>query len=367
MFSKIRKFDFGLFVAPIILCSMGVAAIYSLVFSSGDSSLAMKQGICAILGLAIMALLAFTDYRNFRSLWWVFYIVALVLLVIVDVMGATAKGATRWIDLGFFRLQPSEVAKISLILALSSFFYKRVGKLELKDYIVTGVLMIPPIALILKEPDLGTALVVIFIYAVMIIVSKPSRRQAAVMIVGVALFISIFTLAVFNVGPFGKLLKDYQRNRVMTFIEPERDPYGTGYNVKQAQISVGSGGLFGQGLGRGSQSQLKFLPEPHTDFIFAGTSEALGFFGSFLIVGLFLFIIIRIFSVGAAAKDAYGLLLASGIAAMFLFQTAINIGMNLGLAPVTGIPLPFMSYGGTSLIISFLSLGLVQSIYYKEN
>lgn len=130
MFSKIRKFDFGLFVAPIILCSIGVAVIYSLVFSSGDSSLAMKQGICAILGLAIMALLAFTDYRNFRSLWWIFYVVALILLVIVDIMGATAKGATRWIDLGFFRLQPSEVAKISLILALSSFFYKRVGKLE---------------------------------------------------------------------------------------------------------------------------------------------------------------------------------------------------------------------------------------------
>jgi rod shape determining protein RodA len=366
MISKLKKFDFGLFIGPIILCVIGVSVIYSLVFSSGDASLAFKQGVCAILGLLIMAVLAFTDYRNFRGFWWVFYLIALILLIVVDVMGTTAKGATRWIDLGFFRLQPSEIAKISLIFALSSFFYKRIGKLALKDYLISAILMIPPIALILKEPDLGTALVVLFIYAVMLVVSRPTKKQAVVIIASLLLLCSFATMSVFSIGPFGKFMKTYQRNRIMTFLNPQNDPYGTGYNVKQAEISVGSGGLFGQGLGRGSQSQLKFLPEPHTDFIFAGTAEALGFFGSVLIIAIFLFIIIRIFAIASRAPDAYGLLLASGIGAMFLFQTAINIGMNLGLAPVTGIPLPFMSYGGTSLIISYLSLGLVQSIFYKE-
>jgi rod shape determining protein RodA len=298
--------------------------------------------------------------------WWIFYFVALLLLIIVDMMGATAKGATRWIDLGFFRLQPSEVAKISLIFALSSFFYKRVGKLNIKDYLWSLVLMVPPLLLILKEPDLGTALVVAFIYTILLVISKPTVKQYAVIFIILALFLGSFILSVNNVAPFGKLLKTYQRNRVMTFINPQNDPYGNGYNVKQAEISIGSGGLLGQGLGQGSQSQLKFLPEPHTDFIFAGTSEALGFLGSVLIVAIFLFMIIRIFSIASYSKDYYGLFLACGIGAMFLFQTAVIIGMNLGLLPVTGIPLPFMSYGGTSLVISFSALGLIQSIYQKE-
>lgn len=366
MISKLKNFDFGLLIGPIILCAIGVSVIYSLVYSGGDTNLAYKQGICVVLGLGAMVAVAFTDYRSFKNLWWVFYLIALLLLLVVDVMGATAKGATRWIDLGFFRLQPSEIAKISLIFAFSSFFYKRIGLLTIKDYIWSIILIIPPLTLILKEPDLGTALVAVFIYAVMLIISKPTVKQYIVIIAALAVFFSVFVLAVNNVQPFGKFLKKYQRNRIMTFVNPENDPLGTGYNVKQAEISIGSGGLIGQGLGRGSQSQLKFLPEAHTDFIFAGTGEALGFVGSILIVLIFLFLIIRIFGIASIAKDSYGLLLASGVAAMFLFQTVVNIGMNLGLAPVTGIPLPFMSYGGTSLVVSFVSLGLVQSIYYKS-
>lgn len=366
MFSKLKNFDFGLLVGPVILCAIGISVIYSLVYSGGDASLASKQGICAILGLAIMFVVALTDYRSFKNLWWVFYIVAIILLVVVDIMGATAKGATRWIDLGFFRLQPSELAKIAIIFALSSFFYKRIGNLTIKDYLWSIVLMIPPLLLILKEPDLGTALVVVFIYSVLLVISKPTIKQYLVIVAAMTLFLSMFVLSVNNVAPFNKFLKNYQRNRIMTFINPQNDPYGTGYNVKQAQISIGSGGLLGQGLGRGSQSQLQFLPEAHTDFIFAGTGEALGFTGSILIIAIFLFLIIRIFGIASASKDSYGMLISSGVAAMLLFQTTINIGMNLGLAPVTGIPLPFMSYGGTSLIISFTALGLVQSIYLKS-
>lgn len=366
MLNALKKFDFGLLIGPIILCVIGVSVIYSLVFSGGDVGLASKQGICAVIGIALMVLIAFTDYRNFKSIWWVFYIVAIILLIVVDIMGASARGATRWIDLGFFRLQPSEVAKISLIFALASFYHAKIGKLTIKEYIGSFVLMIPPVLLILKEPDLGTALVVIFIYVVITIMSKPSLKQYITIGAIVAVMLTFFILSVANVAPFGKFLKTYQRNRVMTFINPGNDPYGTGYNVKQAQISIGSGGLLGQGLGRGSQSQLKFLPEPHTDFIFAGTSEALGFLGALMIIAIFLFVILRIFTIGAGAQDAYGLLLAVGVGSMFLFQTVVNIGMNMGLAPVTGIPLPFMSYGGTSIIICFSALGLVQSVYHKQ-
>lgn len=366
MFKMIKKIDFSLLIGPTILCVIGISVIYSLVFSSGDSGLALKQIVCALIGFGLMVFLAFTDYRNFKSIWWIFYIIALVLLIIVDVMGATAKGATRWIDLGFFRLQPSEIAKISIIFALASFFHTKIGKLTLKDYIWSLILMIPPIGLILKEPDLGTALVVVFIFAVVTIVSRPTMKQYFVIGGILSILLAFFVLSVANVAPFGKLLKTYQRNRVMTFINPENDPYGTGYNVKQAQISIGAGGLLGEGLGRGSQSQLKFLPEPHTDFIFAGTSEALGFLGAIMIVAIFLYLILRIFTISGKARDSYGLLLGCGVASMLLFQTVVNIGMNMGLAPVTGIPLPFMSYGGTSIIISLSALGLVQSIYLKE-
>jgi rod shape determining protein RodA len=366
MITKIKNFDLGLLVGPVILCAIGIAVIFSLVYAGGDATVAYKQGIFAILGLIIMFVVAFIDYRSFRNLWWLFYFITLLLLVVVDAIGKTALGATRWINLGFFQLQPSELAKISMIFVFSSFFYKRIGNLSLKYYIWSIILIVPPLVLILKEPDLGTALVVVFIYAVTLVISRPSIKQYVYIGAVLILLSSAFVLSVKNIAPFGKLLKNYQRNRIMTFVNPQNDPLSTGYNVKQAEISIGSGGLFGQGLGRGSQSQLKFLPEAHTDFIFAGTGEALGFTGSVLIVAIFLFLIIRMFSISSYAKDSYGLLLASGVGAMMLFQTVINIGMNLGLAPVTGIPLPFMSYGGTSLVICLTSVGLIQSIYQKE-
>lgn len=366
MFNRIKLLDIALLIIPIILTVLGIALIYSLVFSSEDKTLAFRQGLFALIGLGAMVGMILVDFRSLKSLWWIFYLVSVFLLIIVDIFGHVAGGAMRWINLGFFQLQPSEIAKIGIIVTLASFFSGRVGRLRLRDYIWSAILLAIPFGLILKEPDLGTAMVVVFVYLVMLFYSRPSRRQFIFLILSITVFVTLFVLAVFNIGPFGKLIQPYQRSRVEVFLNPGLDPYGQGYNVRQAEITIGSGGLFGHGLGQGSQSQLKFLPKPQTDFIFAGVAEAIGFVGSGLVILLYFYLIERVVSIAGMAKDSFGMLVAVGVAAMLLFQVIINVGMNLGLMPVTGIPLPFLSYGGTSLIISFFSLGIIQSIYIRK-
>ena len=317
-------------------------------------------------GIILMIIFSFLDYRNFRGLWWVFYGVTLLLLIYVDFFGKVTGGAMRWINLGIFQLQPSEVAKVSLIISFAAYFAPRFGNLKLRDYVWSIIMLIPPLLLILKEPDLGTAIIAFIIYIGVLFASRPSKLQKGVIFSILIVIVLIFIAASANVYPFSGLLKQYQRERVLTFIDPGRDPYCKGYNVKQAQIAIGSGGLFGKGLGRGSQSQLEYLPMPHTDFIFAGAGEALGFMGTSVIIGLLLFLVLRIYSIGRMSQDYFGVLLTNGAAAMFLGQSVINIGMNLGLAPVTGIPLPFLSAGGTALVIYFMTLGIIQSIYIRH-
>ena len=366
MFNRLKALDFSLLIAPLILSTTSIALIYSLVFSSADSSLAFRQGVFVSLGVIAMFAFALIDYRSFRGTWWIFYLLSVLLLVYVEVFGFVSGGAARWIDLGFFKLQPSEIAKIGVIVTLASYFSGKIGRARVRDYIISGILTLVPLILVLREPDLGSGLVLVFIFILTVILSKPSLRKTVVFVGIVVVFISIFVLAVADVNPLGGLLKDYQRDRVMTFIDPDLDPYGQGYNVRQAQITLGSGGVFGQGLGRGSQSQLKFLPKPHTDFIFAGAGEALGFVGSFVIVLIYLYMIMRVLIVAGRSRDDFGMFIALGVGAMFLFQVCINIGMNLGLTPVTGIPLPFMSYGGSSMLVSFISIGIIQSIYMRH-
>lgn len=366
MIKKLKLLDIALIIIPIILVVLSVALIYSLVFTSEDKILAFRQGLFALIGIGLMVGVIFIDYRSFKSLWWVFYLIALILLVIVDLFGHVAGGAMRWINLGFFQLQPSEVAKIALIISQASFFSNRVGNLRAKDFVWSLILFSIPFILILKEPDLGTAIVVVFIFFVMLFYSRLSKRQFIILILSLLVLSSAFVLSVFNIKPYGQLLKPYQRSRVEVFLNPNLDPYGQGYNIRQAQITLGSGGLLGHGLGQGSQSQLKFLPKPHTDFIFAGIAEAIGFVGSVLVIIIYGYMIVRIISIAGTAKDNFGMLVSVGVASMFLFQATVNIGMNLGLLPVTGIPLPFLSNGGTSLIVSFFSLGIVQSIYIRR-
>lgn len=363
---KIKTFDIVLPIIPIMILAISIAVIYSLVFNTVDSDLAFRQGLFALAGIALMGVVSFIDYRMFRGINWILYIIGILLLLYVDFFGKAAGGAMRWINLGFFQLQPSELAKVFLIFSFSAFFSRKIGKLQWRDIFVSALILLPPLLLVLKEPDLGTALVLCFIYVVMLLFSKPTKAQFLIISIILFSLVGALLLATFSVKPFNKLMHDYQRNRILTFMDPNLDPYGKGYNVRQAQITVGSGGLLGKGLGRGSQSQLRFLPKPHTDFIFSGIAESFGFFGSFVLVGLYAFLIIKIINIGNLARDNFGMLICFGTAAMFLFQVLVNVGMNLGLAPVTGIPLPFSSYGGSSLAAYLFLIGLVQSVFIRH-
>jgi rod shape determining protein RodA len=281
-------------------------------------------------------------------------------------MGATAGGATRWIQLGPVQIQPSEIFKVIAIIFWSSYIADKISELKLKHFAFIALSFALPLYLVLKQPDLGTALVLIFMMIATLLWSKLNKKQLAVFI-GLLLAITIvFSLSVKNYSVFGRLLKGYQRDRIEVFLNPSKDPLGRGYNVKQAIIAVGSGGLYGQGLGQGTQSQLQFLPKAQTDFIFAGFAEAFGFVGSLALVIAFSFMIIRIIRVANLAKDGFGLLIAVSAAAMFFFQVVENIGMNIGMLPVTGIPLPFLSYGGSSMVAGLIVLGIVQSVIIRH-
>lgn len=364
--SKIKTFDILLPLIPVLITIVGIAVIYSLVYGGKDADLAFRQGVFAALGLAAMVTFFFVDYRVFRGTSWILYVLTILLLVYVDFFGKVAGGAARWINLGFFQLQPSELAKVFLILFYASFYSSKIGKIRWPDILVAGLLFVPPLFLILKEPDLGTALVVSFIFIVMFFVSRPSKWQNIAVSLLITLAAAVLVLSALQVKPFGVLLQDYQRNRIVTFLNPSLDPYGKGYNVKQAQIAIGSGGLLGRGLGHGSQSQLQFLPKPQTDFIFSGISESFGFLGTAILLALYGFLIVKIVNVAYLARDNFGMLICFGAAAMFLFQVLINTGMNLGLAPVTGIPLPFASAGGTAMVVYLFIIGIVQNIFIRH-
>lgn len=360
---KIKTFDFSLFITPLIFLAVSVAAIYSLFAGTSNENLGFHQALFAMLGLAVMIIISFIDYRFFKGTAWIFYLISIILLVFVEFFGKTAKGATNWLSLGFFQLQPSEVAKVFLLLTLAAFFSEKVGKIRFRDILLSLLLVIPPVLLVLKEPDFGSAAVIFFIFVAVLIISRPSKLQYLIISTVLIAIFSVATLAYLKVGPFSSIFKDYQRQRIAVFLKPDLDPYGHGYNVKQAQITLGSGGITGRGLGRGSQSQLQFLPEPHTDFIIAGIGESFGFLGIFILMSIYCFFILRMINIASLARDNFGMLAVFGITAMFFIQIFINVGMNTGLVPVTGITLPLLSYGGTSLIVSLFSIGIIQSIF----
>lgn len=351
-----KTIDWILYLLPIILTLAGLAVIYSLTYYNGKISLLYNQIIFAVIGFIIMIVLTFWDYRNLKGLAIYLYLIGLVLLVAVLFYGKSALGATRWLDLEIFQLQPSELMKIFLIIVIARYLSDKIGKVRFRDILVVTILTIVPVFLIIKQPDLGTVTVLIVGAISLILSSKLSKTQlfALLGIMLVALPVVWFTL------------KDYQKQRIFTFLNPSSDPYGSGYNVFQSTITVGNGGLLGRGLGHGAQSQLNFLPVAHTDFIFAGVAEASGFVGSMILIILFIVLITKIVNVAKISKDNFGMMLAIGFASIIFFQMTINIAMNLGLAPVTGIPLPFVSHGGTSLILSFAMIGILQSIYMRH-
>jgi rod shape determining protein RodA len=317
----------------------------------------LKQLIFALLGLVVMFFVATFDYRYVQKYSTTLYFGTILALFLVLLFGTTVNGTAGWLSFGIFQVQPVEVAKVTLIIFLASFISKKKSELgEWARVIASLVLTAVLILLVLRQPDLGSSLVLAVIWTGMILASGLRIRHLVVLsVIGIAL-----------VSGSWFVLADYQKARIDTFLHPENDPQGSGYNVLQAMVAVGSGGVSGKGLGYGSQSQLSFLPEKHTDFIFAVVAEELGLGGALFVIGLYGVLLYRIRRIGMLAQDNFGYLLSLGVMIMIFFQVMINIGMNTGLLPVTGLPAPLLSYGGSSLLSVFLSFGLLLSVYQRK-
>lgn len=354
----IKYLDWSIFTTSIILSLIGLMMIYSTGLSSpATSNLWLRQLLFFGIGLAGLIIFASIDYRTLRRGSTFFYLLSLLLLAGVLIFGLEIRGSSRWFSLGFFNFQPSEFSKFALLIIMAKFMQGSAPLLVKFRYVLTSAaLALIPAFLIMLEPDLGSAFMHIAIWLGLLLVSPMPKRYL--------LYLLIIFLIVGAVA-WQFFLADYQKDRVLSFLNPTADPLGRGYNVIQSMVAVGAGGVFGRGLARGLQSQLKFLPERQTDFIFASTVEELGILGGGLILLLFLFLFYKMIKIISHARDAFGTYLASGIFFLLLVQTVVNIAMNLGLLPVTGVTLPFLSYGGSSLVITMWFMGILQNISRK--
>lgn len=363
-----RHFDYWLFGAVIILCTFGVAMIRSAV--AGNvllSGLPQSQMTWITISLVVILLAAWVDYHYWLSLANLMYWFAIMLLLVLFVVGTVSFGAARWITTGLFNIQPSEIAKMIMIIVLAAYFSKHkdsprdlwwIGK----SFAMTFFMVI----WILLQPNLSMSLVVLVLWFAMMWVSGlPSKYLLIFGLVGVLLLVVLLALlATGNEVPF---IQEYQIGRVVNFLAPDPNArHGDDYNVNQALITIGSGGWFGQGYGQASQVQLRYLKVRHTDFIFASMAAEFGFVGTALIVGLIVFVIFRCLRAARLASDMFGALLAYGFGFLIFFQTAVNIGVNLKVLPVTGLTLPFISYGGSSLLSLALGIGLVESVIMRH-
>jgi rod shape determining protein RodA len=321
----------------------------------------IRQSIYALVGIALMFAVARIDYSRFREIRVGLYSLMIGAICLVLVFGAAARGSRRWIELPYFRFQPSELAKVLLVVALAAFVIERTRRgtpgSQTARILALGL---TPAALVFLQPDLGTGIVLVVItLAVLFLAGVPWRHFAA--IGGVAAVAVSFTLVVAPAIGLPSPLRGYQEDRLTAFLHPSDDPGNASYQVKQAEIAIGSGGRTGRG-DRSTQTELEFLPERHTDFIFAVIGERFGFMGAAFVLSLYALLIWRMLRIMSLSKNLYGTLIAGGIAAMLMFQILVNVGMTLGIMPVTGITLPLMSYGGSSVIVTFLAIGLLQSI-----
>lgn len=338
------NFDTSLLAIVLALGALSLTTIFA-----ANKGQALNQTIFWVLGLVIFSIVRQLDMRYLKNFAKPAYFFAIIALVTVFILGETIRGSVRWIDLGIFRFQPSEVAKIASILLLSRFFQNREAQ-NFKNVILSFLAILPLFVLILIEPDIGSAGAIIAIWASIVFVAGLKREHA------LALFLSFMLILVVTF----EFLAPYQKERITTFLNPTKDPLGAGYNIIQSKIAVGSGQLFGLGLGKGSQSQLNFLPESESDFIFASIAEQFGFLGSGLVISLLFAMQLKILKM-AKNVNRFGQLLTMGTLGLFLYQFTINVGMNMALIPVTGITLPFVSYGGSSLVSNLILLGMIFS------
>ena len=359
-FLSFRDFDWTLLGMVLLLCTISVFEIYSATLHTKYAGFHTKQIYWIAGGLAAMFVFAKIDYHKLIDYVPWAYGVCLVALITVLAVGQKVLGARRWIKLGPMHFQPSEWVKLVLILAVARYFANLGGRsLTWKEILKAFALVGVPMLLVIKQPDLGTTLTYMPILVAGLFLGGINFRQALILgTCGLALVAGVWTS--------GKLLKNYQKARLTSFINPDNDPRGTGYQLLQSKIAVGSGGVWGKGAAKGTQTQGDFLPIPHADFIFAAFGEEHGFVGAFFVLLLYFFVLMRLIQNAQTAADLSGSLIIMGVVAVLTFQIAVNVGMVIGFMPVTGIPLPLMSYGGSSVLFTFLALGAVMNVRMRR-
>lgn len=350
-----KKFDFILLITVILLSLLGLLLIRSATINTGSNALVKSQSIAMVLGLVSIVFLILMDYHFLGKLYIPIYIVCNLILVAVAIFGfgELEWGARSWIEIGGVIFQPSEFVKVGLIISLAKFIDNHKETINEPLTILKILLFVsPPILLILKQPDAGTAIVIVFFIALMMFTAGLKLRY-----VGYAIACGLAALPVLWFK-----LDGYQKDRVFDFLEPERNMSGSGYQVVQSKIAIGSGKIFGRGLFQGVQTQLNFIPEKQTDFIFPVLVEEFGFVGGFTLLLLYLVFLQRLIKIAKNTEDVFGSTMIVGITGMFIFHIWENIAMTMGMMPVTGIPLPFLSHGGTFLLINMISIGIVLSV-----
>ena len=373
-----RHFDVALLGTVAVLTITGVAMIQSAIAGNPellDLNVVGRQTLYAGAGFLLVLLTAAIDYRTWAALARPIYLFCLLFLALIPIAGVAGFGAARWFQIATLTVQPSELAKILMILVLADFLARNQARLHSFGTLLRSLLLVSaPAVLILVQPDLSTAVVLLVIWGALVWSAGIQLRQLAV-IAGAAAIVGLVIAPLltryFVVGyPAGEdflFLRNYQMTRVVNFLFPNPDEsFGNIYNVEQARIAIGSGGLFGQGYGSGTQVQLRFLKVRHTDFIFSAMSQDFGFVGALIFLLLLMFVVFRCLRAAGTARDLFGSLICYGVAILLLFQGSFNVGMNLNLFPVSGLPLPFLSYGGSSLLTSLLGIGLVESVRLRH-
>jgi rod shape determining protein RodA len=358
----LANFDFVLLLLILLVCSMALINLYSASYppKSFGSAPFIKQGIFMFVGFGLCLLLISFDYQKLHTWNYPFYGIVIILLILSYIIGDAAGGAQRWINLGFIKLQPSEPAKLMIVITLASYYARRevVDGYSVQQLIIPMLLTGFPFLLIMMQPDLGTALMLGIVFVSMTVFVR-IRFSTYAILGGIALAAGLFA--------WENLLRPYQKQRVQTFLNPEHDPMGHGYQILQSKIAVGSGGQFGKGYLEGTQGHLHFLPERHTDFAFSVWGEEWGFVGSLFFVGVYFLLLLWGIYVAMNARDRFGVLLSFGVVILIFWQAVINLLMILGFLPVVGIPLPMVSYGGSSLLTTMMGLGILMNVRMRKS
>ena len=355
-----QHFDWTLLLLVLAICSIGILSIYSAGFSASENNFPfyLKQIQWILLGLFFMIISYLIDYRVICQAAYLIYGISIALLIIVFFYGYTTHGSQRWLSAGFFAFQPSELMKLALIIVLAHYFdnHNSNEPYKLRELFIPFVIVLIPSLLIFKQPDLGTALIIILLFVSIIFFMGINWKSFTLVLVS--------GLVLLPLGWY--FLKTYQRDRLLTFLNPEHDPLGAGYHVIQSVIAIGSGGVFGKGFLNGSQTQLKFLPEQQTDFIFSVFAEEWGFIGAMVLAIMLMSLILWGLKIALHSRDLLGTILAFGITALIAWEVFINIGMVLGVLPVVGIPLPFISYGGSAMVCLMIAVGLLMNVSVRR-